>query len=312
MRLSRDDGNFEVFELEAQTCEFTGRVRKARWVQNPVADLKTIQSRIAKLLSRVQAPDYCHGATPGRSYRSNAQAHVDSHAVATFDLKSFFPSTTSQQVFRFFRNDLQCAPDVAGLLTDLCTYKRALPTGAPSSPLLAYWANRGLFEAIDRRGKALNLKLSIYIDDITLSGAAVPRSLADQIEGIVNSHGHKLSSEKTKIFGPGRPKHVTGVVIASGKLRVPHSRFQKARAIRAAYEAATTDDRRALLAAKLCGLLGEAAFLDDRYKRIARDSVSLLAASKAKLRARPRPRPIRAKRPAKTVQHWDSSGSIPF
>ena len=297
LRLSSDDGNFEVFELEAQVCEFTGVTRKARWVQNPVSDLKAIMSRIAKLLSRIQSPDYCHGATPGRSYRSNAHAHVSARAVATFDLKDFFPSTTAQQVFRFFHTELQCAPDVAGLLTDLCTYKRALPTGAPSSPILAYWVNRGLFEALDRRGKTLNLKLSIYVDDITLSGDAIPRSLADQVEGIVESHGHKLSGHKTRIFRPGFPKHVTGVVIADGKLRVPHARFRKARAIRAAYESAMSDQQRALLAAKLSGLLGEAAFLDDRYRRMARDSVNLLAAAKAKLPRRLRPQPSRVKNP---------------
>ena len=283
IRLSVDEGNFEVFELPALVCEFTGTTRKARWVQNPVPELKIVLARITKLLSRIQVPDYCHGATPGRSYRSNAQAHVGANSVATFDLKDFFPSTTSKQVFCFFHTVLQCAPDVAGLLTDLCTYKRALPTGAPSSPILAYWVNRDLFRSVDQRGKDLQLKLSVYVDDITLSGDAIPRSLPEQVEGIVKSHGHKLSSHKTKIFGPGRPKHVTGVVIAGGALRVPHARFRKARAIRAAFDAEKDDRKRALLAAKLCGLLGEAAFLDARYKKMAVDSVKLLAAAKAKL-----------------------------
>lgn len=286
IRLSVDDGNFQIFELEAQICEFTGTTRKARWVQNPVPDLKVVLARVTKLLSRIQLPDYCHGATPGRSYRSNAHAHVGARSVATFDLKDFFSSTTSKQVFRFFCKDLQCAPDVAGLLTDLCTYKRVLPTGAPSSPILAYWANRDLFESVDQRGKALQLNLSVYVDDITLSGDTIPRSLSEQVGGIVKSHGHKLSEHKTKIFGPGRPKHVTGVVIAGGVLRVPYARFRKARAIRAAFDAEKDDQRRALLAAKLSGLLGEAAFLDIRYKKMASDSVKLLAAAKAKLPAR--------------------------
>jgi hypothetical protein len=283
IRLSADEGNFEVFELKTQICEFTGRPRKARWVQNPIPDLKNVLVRITKLLSRIESPDYCHGATPGRSYRSNAQVHVSARSVATFDLKDFFPSTTSKQVFRFFHKDLQCAEDVAGLLADLCTYKQALPTGAPSSPVLAYWANRGLFETIDQRGKALQLKLSVYVDDITLSGDTIPRSVTNQVDGIVNSHGHKLSRLKTKIFGPDRPKHVTGIVIAGGALRVPHTRFRKARAIRAAFDAEKDDYKRALLAAKLCGLLGEAAYLDARYKKMATDSVTLLAATKAKL-----------------------------
>ena len=313
LRLSADDGNFNVFELEAQVCEFTGTKRKARWVQNPVPDLKAVLARITKLFSRVQSPDYCHGAKTGRSYRSNAHAHVGAQSVATFDLKDFFPSTTSKQVFRFFHKHLQCSPDVAGLLTDLCTYKRALPTGAPSSPILAYWANCGLFETLDQRGNALQLKLSVYVDDITFSGDAIPRSLTDQVEGIVKSYGHTLSEHKTKIFGPGRPKHVTGVVISGGALRVPHARFRKARAIRAAFDAEKDDQRRELLAAKLCGLLGEAAFLDARYKRMAIDSVKLLAASKAKLPpSLARPIVRKNKRTISPTKRWVSPGSVPF
>ncbi len=312
LRLSDDDGNFKIFELEAQVCEFTGVPRKERWVQSPVPDLKLVQSRIAKLLSRIQSPEYCHGAIPGRSYRSNAHAHVGARAVAVFDLKDFFPSTTAEQVFQFFHTDLQCAPDVAGLLTDLCTYKRALPTGAPSSPILAYWANQRLFETLYGRGKDLDLKLSVYVDDITLSGDSIPRSLAEQVEGIVESYGHRLSGNKTKIFGPGIPKHVTGVVIADGKLRVPHTRFRKARAIRAAYESAMSDQRRELLAAKLCGLLGEAAFLDDRYRRMARDSVKLLAAAKAKLPRRSQPKPAQAKRLDAAFYRCTSTDPEPF
>ncbi len=313
IRLSADDGNFNVFQLEAQVCEFTGTKRKARSIQDPVPGLKAVLVRITKLLSRIQSPDYCHGATTGRSYRSNAQAHVGAQAVATFDLKDFFPSTSSKQVFRFFHKYLQCSPDVAGLLTDLCTYKRALPTGAPSSPILAYWANRGLFETLEQRGNALQLKLSVYVDDITLSGNAIPRSLTEQVAGIVRSHGHTLSAHKTKIFGPGRPKHVTGIVISGGALRVPHSRFRKARAIRAAFNAEKDDRKRVLLAAKLCGLLGESAFLDARYKRMAIDSVKLLAAAKAKLPpSLTGPIAGKHKRTISPTKRWVSPGPVPF
>lgn len=281
VRLSADEGNFQVFEIPEEVCEFTGAKRKARWVQNPVPELKVILKRISSLLARVQVPDYCHGAMKGRSYRSNAAFHLNEATAATFDLKDFFPSTSASQVFAFFRHTLQCAPDVAGLLTDLCTYARILPTGAPSSPILAYWANRKLFDVLEGRGRELSLKLSVYVDDVTFSGDAIPKSLPELVEGIVVKHGHKLSGHKTKIFGPGKPKHITGVIVAGGRLGVPHARFRKARAIRTALAATKDEERRELLASKLCGLLGEAAFLDPRYRRWADDSVRQLASIKA-------------------------------
>lgn len=295
LRLSFDNGNFQVFTLDEKVCEFTGDKKKARLVQNPIQDLKDIQSRITKLLSRIESPAYCHGAKSGCSYRSNAKTHIDAQAVAVFDLEKFFPSTTSRQVFSFFQEDLLCAPDIAGLLTDLCTYGGALPTGAPSSPILAYWANRRLFETLEDRAKTLGLNFSVYIDDITFSGNSIPQSLSDQVDGIVKKHGHKLSENKTKIYGHNTIKHVTGVVIHEGTLRVPYKRFRKLRKMQQAFEATTNVELRALLAAKICGLLGEAAFLDSRFQSMAKDSIEQMKVAQSKLPRRTKPSKIKLK-----------------
>nr|WP_315230117.1 reverse transcriptase family protein [uncultured Limnohabitans sp.] len=280
--LSKKTGNYSVFEMPAEVCEFTGKVKKARWVQNPVPELKELHRRIQTLLSRVAVPAYCHGGPKGRSYRSNAAVHVSATYVATFDLKSFFPSTKAEQVFSFFFDDLKCAPDVAGLLTDLCTYQRALPTGSPVSPLLAFWANHALFSTLQKRAQEQNLNLSVYVDDVTFSGKSLPSDLVFQVESIVQKYGQRLSTNKTKRFGPNSPKHVTGVVIHNGRLMVPHARFYKARAIERAIKNALEDGRRELLTAKLGGLLGEAAFIDARYKAWAERCYEDLALIKSK------------------------------
>ena len=283
LRLSFDHGNFQVFTLGEKVCEFTGDKKKARSVQNPIRELKDIQSRIAKLISRVESPAYCHGAKLGCSYRSNAKTHVDAQAVAVFDLEKFFPSTTARQVFSFFQEDLLCKQDIAGLLTDLCTYGGALPTGAPSSPILSYWANRRLFETLEDRAKALGLNFSVYIDDITFSGNSIPQSLSDQVDGIVEKHGHKLSEDKTRIYNYDTVKHVTGVEIHRGMLRVPYKRFRKFRKMQQAFEATTNVELRALLAAKICGLLGEAAFLDSRFQSMAKYSIEQMKVAQSQL-----------------------------
>jgi RNA-directed DNA polymerase len=285
LRLSKDSGNFNVFEIPEKICEFTGKRTKARWVQNPLPQLKTLHSRIQHLLSRVIVPDYCHGGTKGKSYRSNAAAHKDAVAVATFDLKSFFASTSSKQVFGFFRHDLQCAPDVAGLLTDLCTYKRALATGSPVSPILAFWANRNLFATLSKRADEQSLTTSIYVDDITISSPRLPLKLAAQVEGIVQKHGHRLSISKTRRFGIGTPKRVTGVVLYNGEMKVPHARFFKARALAKAIGNSSDDAQKELLTARLGGLLGEAAYIDKSYAPWARRIYDALARIRARRRA---------------------------
>ena len=283
-RLSQDEGNFNVFEMPEAICPFTGKKTKARWVQNPIPELKDLHRRIQALLNRVEVPAFCHGGTKGKSYRTNAAVHLMAPSVATFDLRSFFPSTSSKQVFGFFQHDLDCAPDVAGLLTDLCTYRRCLATGSPVSPILAYWANRKLFETLNRRATEQHLMMSVYVDDVTISGDLLPHRLAEQVDGIVKKYGHQLSVGKTRRFLPGDAKHVTGIVIKGGQLRVPFSRFHKARAISAAIVAAPDDLTREVLTAKLGGLLGEAAYIDPRYKRWAEQTYAQLAAIRIRRR----------------------------
>lgn len=281
-KLSRDEGSYNVFEIPEEICSFTGKKTKARLVQNPVPELKAVHKRIHALLSRVCMPDFCHGSVKGRSYRSNAAAHVTQPVVATFDLKSFFPSTLAYQVFGFYRNELQCSPDVAGLLTDLCTYRKMLPTGSPVSPVLSFWANRNLFNTLNKRAQEQHLKLSVYVDDITVSGQNISNSLSSQFAGIVSKHGHGLAHEKTKVFAEEDVKHVTGIAIKNGKLRVPYSRFKKARAIRQAINESLDDIEKEKLIAKLCGLLGEAAFIDKSFKTWADQAYESLAQIKRK------------------------------
>ncbi|NML19057.1 reverse transcriptase family protein [Azohydromonas caseinilytica] len=282
--LGVDKGNYFVFTLKEQICPFTGKVKGARRVQNPLPELKLVQRRILSLLARVEMPEFCHGAKQGSSYRSNAKAHVDAKNVATFDLKSFFPSTSASRVFSFFRNTLQCAPDVARILTKLCVCHGALATGSPVSPILAYWANCELFRVLNRLAEENHLLMTVYIDDFTISGDVLPRNIVWQVKSIVEKYGHSLSLSKTKIFRENEAKHVTGLVIYEGNLTVPHIRFKKARAIEKAIAVASNDEERLDLMRKMGGLLGEAAYVDKRYKSWAFKIYSKISQAQSVLR----------------------------
>lgn len=277
------EGNYRVFKRPEEVCEYTKKKVKERWVQEPLGELKAAQARIQYLLSGIQLPAYCHGAAQGRSYRSNASFHKDAKVVATFDIKSFFPSTSSARVYNFFRDTLLCAPDVAELLTKLCCYEGVLPTGAPTSPVISFYANRALFDELSKLAEEYGLRFSVYLDDLTFSGDNVPRGLGNLVERIVSRHGHKLSVKKSKRFSAGVPKHITGVVVNAGSVAVPYVRFQKARGLMRAARIATTDLDKYLLTRRLAGLLGEAAYLDSRYKKWARRAYDDLSHLKEKL-----------------------------
>lgn len=283
MSLCTNEGNYRVFKRPEEICEFTKKKTKERWVQEPVGELKHVLSRVAYLIGGIKLPDYCHGAAQGRSYLSNAAAHKGAKSVATFDIKSFFPSTPVSRVYGFFREGLGCAPDVAEILSNLCCYDGVLPTGAPTSPVVSFYANRALFDELHGLAQEYKLNFSVYLDDLTFSGDHVPRGFVDLVERIVLRHGHKLSTHKTRRFSEGVPRHITGVVVVDGAVRVPHGRFHKARGLMRAARVAATDLEKYIIVRRLAGLLGEAAFLDPRYKRWAQRTFDQMAALRGAL-----------------------------
>jgi hypothetical protein len=91
--------------------------KEERWLQKPPAQeladafrpidipdfrLKAIQSRIAKLLSRISPPDWLFSPVKGRSYVDNAARHKGAAAFWMLDIADYFPSCTASNVAHFF------------------------------------------------------------------------------------------------------------------------------------------------------------------------------------------------------------------
>lgn len=267
--LLASNDNYKVFDLEQKTCQYTGKVTKARTVQEPKTRLRAVHERMKYLLQRINPPRYAHAAIKGRSYRSNAYAHRSSDVVATLDIKKFYPSTLSAHVFNFFRESLLCQADIAKSLTDLVCYQNGLPTGSPLSPLLSLYANMPLFDELNAYAQEKNLIFTCYVDDIAFSGSAIPVDIKYQIRRIVKKYHHNIAENKVKVFRSNYPKHITGVVIDHGVLKVPNSRFMKLRAMYKYYRTLNDSNERVVVMRGIAGLLGEAAYLDARYQRLA-------------------------------------------
>src|SRR3546814_298384 len=64
-----------------------------------------------------------------------------------------------------------CALPIFG---DLCTFEGHLPTGSPLSPILAYYSYHDMWAEIAAFCTAKGYTLTVYVDDVTISGAKVP------------------------------------------------------------------------------------------------------------------------------------------
>lgn len=207
------DSNYRVFPK----TKADGTLRE---IQEPKPTLDHIQTRIASYLSRISLPDYLHSGRKGHSYITNAKKHVGQERVLTVDIKKYFSSTSKKSVYYFFYKTLKCSCDVAGLLAELCTYDEHVPTGSRLSMVLVYWANKLMFDKLERLCKKQGITMTLYVDDLTFSGRNVNAVFKKNIISIIESCGMSVKHEKSRMYRSSQPKVVTGVVVKNGKLFV--------------------------------------------------------------------------------------------
>lgn len=197
-----------------------------RLIEAPRPDLKMVQRRIADLLHRVAPPDYLFSPVRGKSYIDNALIHKDASTVKLLDVNDYFGNCLGKSIYTFFRRHLRCQPDVAYLLAGLTCRNGHLPQGSPASPILSFYSAIDMWNEINTLVEDANCIMSLYVDDVTISGEVIPEKLIYQAKGVLHRYGHDYSKRKE------RRKHnslaeVTGVMVGSGRASVPHRHYRK-------------------------------------------------------------------------------------
>ncbi len=199
-------------------------VAKLRHVQEPRGVLRPIHNRIRTLLMRIEPPDFLFCPVKGRSYVTNAALHAGAREIRTLDVAKYFPSTPRQRVYWFFNTVMKCNTDVASILAKLLTVDGHLATGSTVSPILSFYAFYDMWHAIAQIAREAGCKVSVYMDDLTVSGDSVPDWVMWDIRQHV--HSRQLVYHKERHFWRGVGE-VTGVVVRDGSIRLPNRQRKK-------------------------------------------------------------------------------------
>ncbi|MBW4092463.1 MAG: RNA-directed DNA polymerase [Proteobacteria bacterium] len=224
------------FSLRATEITRNGKT-KARVIQEPRGNLRPIHIVVRKMLTRIEPPEFLFCPVKQRSYVSNAALHVRAKEIRKLDIHAYFPSTPSYRVYWFFHTVMACSPDVAEVLAKLLTVDGHLATGSTVSPILSFFAFYDMWLAIAQIAKEAGCLLSVYMDDIAVSGDIVPDRVIWQIKQQVHSRDLIAHKERRYTGGIGE---VTGALIKDGKLQVPNRQLKKTYKTRMAL-AATND-----------------------------------------------------------------------
>ena len=145
--------------------------------------------------------------------------------VLTIDIKKFYDNCTREPVYQFFVQKLKTSPDVAEILTNIITYSGGIPTGCPTSQLMAFYAYSDMFSEISDLAKQCGCKFTLYVDDMTFSSTKPfsPNQLRQMIDCVLRKYGHKPKYPKVKYYGPSDYKPITGTVVTPEQsLAVPN------------------------------------------------------------------------------------------
>lgn len=267
---------------------------KRRILHVPVASMRRIHERMFDLLQRILLPEFIRSPRKKSTAWGNAALHSEAKALATFDIKGFYPSTTEEHIFRFFRYRMEMSDDCARILAMLSTYEGVLPLGSPSSPHLACLVHLDLFEEAYALAVEADNTLTVWVDDIALSGKTNRRDIIALIKRRAAAKG--LEIHKYHRGGGKRGVELTGTFIRNRKLSVANSSHLKIHKLTEELRASSNPSERYRLLNRLSAMAryqktvmksvgGDFARLDGRlnyYRREMRHLSKLLSVTQPK------------------------------
>ncbi len=194
---------------------------KPRLIFQPDKELMKIQRKLNLYIQSVycfQLPENVHGFIPKsfqvhRSIVSNAMPHVKKQRVLSIDLENYFSSIHSKKVRSLFLS-WGFTNEISTALTLLCTYKGALPTGAPTSPVLANLCSLELDKKLQVKAQNHGLTYTRYADDLTFSGEEyISDEIILTLIETIKSENFSINVKKLRCAGKNKKQKITGIVV---------------------------------------------------------------------------------------------------
>ncbi len=201
---------------------------KLRWLDAPEPELKLLQTTFLKNFLYHFAPHpSAVGFRVGVSVKDGANQHLGNKVLLCMDLQNFFNSINYNHVIRLLYflfdkvgksiKDWTFTTADIELATELVTYHKALPQGAPTSPALANLVLWKTDKNLSAMATSYGLIYTRYADDLAFSHTDKKYDIGKHIKeigSIVHDTANlAVNKKKTRIMRPHRRMSVTGVVI---------------------------------------------------------------------------------------------------
>ena len=176
--------------------------------------LMSIQRAINnKLLCLEEVSSYAMAYRPGTSIKTNATPHVNKPVVLKMDIRHFFDHLIFPLIKEKAFPDIRYSEQNRILLTFLCTYKDALPQGAPTSPAISNIIMQEFDDIVGAWCEERNIAYTRYCDDMTFSGDFDSKPVISLARKELQKMGLYLNEKKTTIVRKGQKQLVTSLIV---------------------------------------------------------------------------------------------------
>jgi len=187
-----------------------------RTIYDPDQTLRTIQYRLLKSIwEKVPVMDECYAFESGKSIPQMANLHVNKAVVLSYDIRKYFDHIKNTMLMDVL-TEHGMGPVPARTVAELCTYTYFVPQGALTSPKISNCISSSTFgPGIKQFCEERGLTLTIYADDITISGQTIPNihEVNTFVARQVEQFGFRINTRKTKVMTRKTRQWVCGVVV---------------------------------------------------------------------------------------------------
>ncbi|MBK7094589.1 MAG: RNA-directed DNA polymerase [Saprospiraceae bacterium] len=183
-------------------------------------------------LNKISVSNRANGFVLKRGIKRNAMFHLNKRYILTMDIKDFFPSISQNQVFNSLNKHFE-DKELAIKISKLCTFKRRLPQGAPTSPMLSNIVFLPIDEQITKHCNTTLVNYSRYADDLTFSSdnKKVLVFIYNYVSKLLYENGFDVNKKKTRYLSGKGVMSITGVNVNTGKVKISKKRKQDVRAL---------------------------------------------------------------------------------
>lgn len=138
-----------------------------------------------------------------------------------------------------------------GNLLYISHFKGHLPTGSPLSPIMSYYSHIDMWGEVNTIVRDAQCTLTVYMDDLTVSGMSIPTRTIWQIKQRIYRCGLKYHKEKRYT---GKIRKVTGLIINNCKLKSPNKQHLKIKELNRQIKEKLNPEKRNKLLLRMSGL----------------------------------------------------------